>query len=143
MFLSITSLSPRDPFLEVVGSRLLDRKPTVRERFRVVSDETQPVLLLTRRDSVWLREDAYKGLVGILGKKKGRKEHTNRPLPLRVVLFRNVVCALIFEIRCRNVSVRGRRTLPVGLTFTGNREENQATRFANVGCHEILHEIDI
>ena len=83
-----------------------------------------------------------KVLVGII-RKKGRKEHTNRPLPLRVVLFRNVVCALIFEIRCRNLSVRGRRTLPVGLTFTGNREENQATRFANVGCHQILHEIDI
>ena len=58
-----------------------------------------------------------KVLVGILGKKKGRKEHTNRALPLRVVLFRNVVCTLIFEIRCRNVSVRGRKTLACGTHF--------------------------
>lgn len=73
VFLSITSLSPCDSFLEVVGSRLLDRKPTVRERFRVVSDETQPVLLLTRRDSVWLREDTYEGFSRYPWKEKRQK----------------------------------------------------------------------
>lgn len=29
------------------------------------------------------------------------------------------------------------------LTFTGNREEDQAARFDNIGIHKVLHKVDI
>ena len=109
------SVRPRHPGLEVVGARLLDREPSVRERLGIVSDEPQPAFLLSGRDSVWFGQNTCNTSIDVLEGGSLRK-HTNGSFPLWIVLFRNMVCPLVFEIRCIEVSIKAEND-PCGAYF--------------------------
>jgi hypothetical protein len=68
--------------------------------------------------------------------------HTDRPLPLWVILLRNGVRTLILEIGYKEVSLSNKNCI-CGLTFTSNCEEDQTTWFTNIGSNQILDEVDI
>ena len=55
---------------------------------------------------------------------KEGKGHTDRSLPFWVVLFGDVMSALILEIRYGDVSLWERKIRYVGLTFAGNGEQD-------------------
>ena len=99
------SVRPRHPGLEVVGARLLDRKPSVRERFGIVSDKAHPSFFLSGRDSVWFGQNTCNTSIDVLEGRCMRK-HTNGSFPFRIVLFCNMVCPLVFKIRCTEVSIK-------------------------------------
>ena len=110
MLLLGASVCPCDSGLEIARCGLFDRKPSIRERLRIVSNETQPALFLSRRDPVRFREDTYERSIGAL--KEGGSQNTDSSLPLRVVLFRNMMRALILEVGCIDVSIRMKEQFP-------------------------------
>jgi hypothetical protein len=69
-------------------------------------------------------------------------KHTDRPLPLWVMLLRNGVRTLVLEIGYKQVSLRDKNCIR-GLTFTSDSEEDQTTWFTNIGSNQILDEVDI
>ena len=73
---------PGDAFLECLRVGLLHAEPPVLERLVLVFDEARPVLFFAQLDAVRLGE------------------HADGALPFGVVLLRDVVRALILEVRC-------------------------------------------
>ena len=59
-------------------------------------------------DSVRLGQNTCDILADVL--EEGRSKHTDRSLSLRIVLFRDVVCALILKVRCIDVSIKVENT---------------------------------
>jgi len=108
MLLLGASICPRDPGLEVVGPRLLDCEPPIRERLRIVSDETQPAFLFSLWDPVWFGQNTCNSSVDV--RKEGGSKHTDGSFPLGVVLFCDVMCALVLKIRCIYVSIKMEKT---------------------------------
>ena len=83
-----------------------------------------------------------KGQAVSSGKAECRKGHADGSLSLWIVLFRDVMGALVLKIRCTDIRIRREERL-VRLTFTGDREEYQAAWFADICSQQILDEIDV
>lgn len=83
---------------------MLDSEPPVGEWFRIISDESQPVIFLPRGDPIWFGEDTCEGSVGVLN--EGRSEHTDGSLSLFVVEFGHVMSPLILKVGYTDVRIR-------------------------------------
>ena len=109
MFLLCASLGPVDSGFEVIRSGLLNREPSIRERFRVISNETQPMLFFPRWDPVRFGQNACKWNRSGRFSKQDRRSHTNRSLSLGVVLLCDMMCALVLKVRYRGISTRKKK----------------------------------
>ena len=103
------SLHPVNSGLEVIRSGLLYGEPSIRERFRIVSNETQPMFFFPRWDPVRFGQNACKWDRSVRFPEEDGSSHTNRSLSLGVILFCNVMCALVLKVRYRGISTRKKK----------------------------------